>query len=119
MENRREQDLHMNTVIEILNEIKITQEEHGYVIKRNRDDIEGVRSDVRSHITEEEGKINGMESKLDKLYITIEPVIDLMHDIAAVGKFGHWLKQAVIWLAIVGGAFVATYEYIRHFGDKP
>lgn len=119
MNDRRENDLHMNTIIGILDEIKETQKEHGYVITRNCDDIEAVSKKLDGHMGDEEQQINVMEKAITELREVVEPVIALMHDVAAVGKFGHWLKTSVIWLAIVGGAFVAIYEYIRHFGDKP
>lgn len=109
--NRREADPNIATIIEMLGEMKITQEEHGYVIKRNRDDIEVVSNKLESHIENEEFDLKEFRSR-------IEPVLELQDDIAAVGRFGKVIKHTVIWLAVVGGAFAAGWEYIEHLFES-
>mgnify|MGYP000536599308 CR=1 FL=1 len=94
-----------------MDEILTTLKEHRYVIQRNREDVEAIKSMLEKHIKEEDGSI-------ERLHNMIEPVVGLLHDVAAVGRFGSWLKNAVIWIAVVGGALAAAYEYFRHIGQK-
>ena len=94
--DRRKEDVHLQTLIGM--------------VEKNAESIDVLQSKLEDHIESEEDDIKRMSDK-------IEPVLDLMHDIAAVGKFGRWLKQIVIWLAVVGGAVVAAFEWFEHLGS--
>ena len=68
-----------------------------------------VKSDILSkkltnHIEEE-------TDELVKLREAITPIVDIMHDIAAVGRAGRALKSLLAWFVVVGGSIAAIIHY--------
>ena len=86
-------------------------------MERRKDDgnitvlINMVQSNIES--------IAKLDAKLTKHIEEEKPLMDVMHDVAAVGRLGRVLKHVVIGFTIVGGAFAASWEYINHIWDKP
>ena len=95
--DRRKSDEHVATVVGI--------------VRENTVQISKLQEQLQEHISSEEGEIKAIKE-------SIQPVLDVQHDIAAVGRFGVWLKNLIVWLTVVGGFFAAVWQAISHFGDK-
>ena len=56
--------------------------------------------------------INEETDELVKLREAIEPIVGIMHDIAAVGRAGRVLKSVLTWFVVVGGSLAAIIHYL-------
>lgn len=50
--------------------------------------------------------------RIDELTDTIEPIKAVWDDVAAVGRFGRWVKIVVSWVVVVGGSGLALWHYL-------
>lgn len=99
-------------------EVKDTLDEHKRMIVKNSDDLADIKKLLVCHVEEE-------NSQFKELSENIAPVIDLMEDIAAVGRFGGRIKRFGIWLAgilaalgIIGTAIAGGWDWLQHFRIK-
>jgi hypothetical protein len=92
-------DKNIVEIHDTVQEIKLQQQEHKYVIERNRDDLEKLASSITD------------------LHDAVRPVVDVMEDVAAVGRLGKRLKIVMLWFVSAGAVIAAGYEWLQHLGN--
>lgn len=81
------------------------------MVTENTKSIGELTQKLDQHIEDEEASLQEMKD-------SIAPVLELQHDIAAVGRMGKVIKAVVLWGTIVGGALVGALEWFDNLGDN-
>ena len=80
----------------------------------NTQDIAGLQSQLNTLATTLYRQSVEQTDKITILHNAVEPIEHLLEDVAAVGRAGKLIKVVTGWVVVVGGGFMAAYEYIHH-----
>ena len=101
-----------------IEEIKSRLDSHAEVIEKNADKIDIMSVMLQAHV-DDEGE------SLKEIKEDIAPWKELAVDIAAVGRFGGYIKKFGLWIAgivaaivTIGTAFGVSWEWLQHLRHK-
>jgi len=87
-------------------------------IDENSDELKDLHAALRFHIEAQNRSVASLAESTQRINDRIQPVFELMDDIATVGRMGKHVKALVTWCAVVCGSVVAVWQYITHFEVK-
>ena len=105
-------------VDEHLTEIKSRLDSHAEIISKNSEKIDSIHKTLQKHVDDEDNVLKEIKADID-------PWNDLAGDIAAVGRFGGYIKKFGLWVAGIVAAFVTigtalgvSWEWLEHLRNK-
>ena len=101
-----------------IEQIKQRLDSHAEIISSNSDKIDSMTEVLKDHV-DTEGE------SLKEIKEDIAPWKELAVDIAAVGRFGGYIKKFGLWIAgivaaivTIGTAFGVSWEWLQHLRHK-
>lgn len=81
-------------------------ESHRQIILDNKADVEQMRGMISDLMQKS-------EQRADDLKKTVQPVVDIYKDIAAVGRAGRVIKSVVLWFGGISTALIIGWDHIK------
>lgn len=60
-------------------------------------------------------EIKRISSKLDRHIENTQPMVDILDDVAAVGRIGKHIKAITIWIVAITTSLLVAYEFVSNF----
>ena len=121
MNDRRQHDPIIQELLVEIKNLKLDIQEHAYVIKNNRTDLDGlsdatkgIRGELKTHVGQEAVYwkiVEDMKVTVDRLEHSLEGLIVLMNDLAGLGRLGSRVGRVGKWFAGIGG-FAAMFYFV-------
>ena len=128
MNDRRQHDPIIQELLVEIKNLKLDIQEHAYVIKNNRADLDGLseatgqiqdsnkelRGELKTHVGQEAVYwkiVEDMKVTVDRLEHSLEGLIALMNDLAGLGRLGSRIGRIGKWFAGIGG-FAAMFYFV-------
>ncbi len=121
MNDRRQHDPIIQELLVEIKNLKLDIQEHAYVIKNNRTDLDGlsdatkgIRGELKTHVGQEAVYwkiVEDMKVTVDRLEHSLEGLVALMNDLAGLGRLGSRIGRIGKWFAGIGG-FAAMFYFV-------
>jgi len=119
--DRRQHDPIIQELLVEIKNLKLDIQEHAYVIKNNRTDLDGlsdatkgIRGELKTHVGQEAVYwkiVEDMKVTVDRLEHSLEGLAALMNDLAGLGRLGSRIGRIGKWFAGIGG-FAAMFYFV-------
>jgi hypothetical protein len=107
--NRRREDKITKVLAKKIDQNSIDIKNVNAALQLNVEHIDNVLSNIKEDLADVKKEQRTSREE-------VKPILELMHDVGAVGKFGRFIKNTITWFAVVGGAAYALWEWVKHLG---